>query len=726
MALAETLGPTGPLPQLADDQAPALVRTRAPGAARVTDSPAVPTGPAGRPARPPDRIRRHAAKFTVFAAVGGLVFVAGLALQVLLVRRFQLGTVISYGIQVLLSIQLNFALNRMLTWRDRRIRVWRAFLRFNIQRITVLAPALLLYAGLEALGLHYLLANAVTTATFMAVNYAIAHLWSFAPIAPSAPRLAPDHPGELAPPSWQTPVPGERAPWQIPGDGARPAPVSLGQRLGRFPWPFAAVLAVQAALSLRLVWTNTAYEDEALYLWAGHLQLAHWLHGLAIPPFPTYFSGAPVIYPVIGALSEGLGGLAAARILSLCFMLGATTLLWMTTSRLFGRRAAFFAVAAWALLGATIRLGAFATYDPMSLFLLAAAAWFATGGTGRRDPTKWMFAAAVMLTLANATKYATALFDPVVAGMALLTGYPQPGGKGAWRRAAFLASCTVVLIIFLLQIGRGWYLDGISQTTLARQHGGTPVGIVLASSWAWIGVVVVASAVGAVLGLTAGIGAHQRLMLLMLAATALLVPIEQARIHDATSLSKHVAFGAWFAAIAIGYGANRIVTWFRPRIVRAVLALGLSAAALPVAVAGVAQADSLYTWPGAGNVVPVLAGPTRSGGRFLADNSATLQYYLPRTSWKQWSNVHVITLPSGRRVAQKGDDFAPYRQALARHYFKLVVLAFTDKPELDSKIASYLRTDPSYRFVGSVPFSNPGAHGGYLVWVYGPSADGHP
>lgn len=684
-------------------------------------------GPQGLPTGSPGRIRRHVAKFTVFAAVGGLVFVAGLALQVLLVRQFQLGTVIAYGIQVLLSIQLNFALNRMLTWRDRPIRVWRAFLRFNVQRVTATAPALLFYAGLEALGLHYLLANAVTTAAFMAVNYAIAHLWSFAPVAPPAPRLPPDRAGKpLAPPSRQLPGPGAPAPLQAPGERVRPAPVGFRQRLARFPWPLIVVLAVQAALSLRLVWTNTAFEDEALYLWAGHLQLAHWLHGLAIPPFPTYFSGAPVIYPVIGALSEGLGGLAAARILSLCFMLGATTLLWATTSRLFGRRAAFFAVAAWALLGATIRLGAFATYDPMSLFLLAAAAWFATGGIGRRDPTKWMFAAAAMLTLANATKYATALFDPVVAGIALLTGYPQPGGKGAWRRAAFLASCTVVLIIFLLQIGRGWYLDGISQTTLARQHGGTPAGIVLASSWAWIGVVVVASAVGAVLGLTARIGAYQRLLLLMLAATALLVPVEQARIHTYTSLNKHVAFGAWFAAIAIGYGANRIVTLFRPRVVRAVLALGLSAAALPVATAGVAQADSFYAWPGAGNLVPVVAGLTRPGGRFLADNSPTLEYYLPHTSWKQWSSVYGITLPSGRRIAQRGDDFAPYRQALARHYFTLVILAFTDKPQLDSSIASYLHKDPGYRFIGSVPFSNPGAHGSYLVWVYGPPADGRP
>ncbi len=93
-----------------------------------------------------------------------------------------------------------------------------------------------------------------------------------------------------------------------------------------------AILTIQAALSLRLVRSNSAFTDEALYLWAGHLEWAHWLHGTPIPPFPTYFSGAPVIYPPIAAIADSLGGLAAARILSLCFMLGATALLWATTS----------------------------------------------------------------------------------------------------------------------------------------------------------------------------------------------------------------------------------------------------------------------------------------------------------------------------------------------------------------------------------------------------------
>ena len=147
------------------------------------------------------------------------------------------------------------------------------------------------------------------------------------------------------------------------------------------------VLAVQALLSFRLVRADTAFQDEALYLWAGHLEWANVLHGTPLPQFPSYFSGAPVIYPPLGALADSLGGLTGARILSLVFMLGATVALWATADRLFGRRAAFFAAALFAVLGPTLHLGSFATYDAMSMFLIALAAWLWSGpGSDRTRP----------------------------------------------------------------------------------------------------------------------------------------------------------------------------------------------------------------------------------------------------------------------------------------------------------------------------------------------------
>ena len=170
----------------------------------------------------------------------------------------------------------------------------------------------------------------------------------------------------------ETVVPARRN-WPARSGGARHRPGR--PRLAARPWPLLAVLLVQAALSARLLWSNTAFQDEALYLRAGHLEWARWLHRAPIPDFPAYFSGAPVVYPPLGALADSVGGLAAARILSLCFMLGVTTLLWGTAARLYGQRAALLATALFATLAGTQFLGAFATYDAMALFLLALAAW---------------------------------------------------------------------------------------------------------------------------------------------------------------------------------------------------------------------------------------------------------------------------------------------------------------------------------------------------------------
>jgi hypothetical protein len=480
--------------------------------------------------------------------------------------------------------------------------------------------------------------------------------------------------------------------------------------------PLLLILVVQAALALRLLRANTAFEDEALYLWAGHLEWASWLHGVRIPLFPTYFSGAPVIYPPLGALADSLGGLTGARILSMFFMLGATVLLWLTARRLYGERAAFFATGLWVALGPTQRLGAFATFDPMALFFVALSAWCATSGSQRREVTRWMLAGACTMALANATKYATAIFDPTIVGLALLSGCPA-GRKDAQRRAAYLLAVAVTLIIILLEVSHGWYLTGLEQTTLTRQDGGTPISLVLHSAWDWTAVVVVLSMLGVMISIRAEPSAR-RWLLLLLAGSAALVPIEQARIHTYTSLSKHVDFGAWFAAIAAGYAADRGLGWVRSRGPRWVLTVAVSLLMVPVALAGAAQADSMFAWPGTKNLIPVLRPLTDHGGRFLADDDPPLEYYLPRTSWRQWSSVYSITMPSGKRQAMDSDAFGPYRARLAADYFDVVVLAFTDKPSLDDAIARYMSTDRAYRFVGSVPFSNHGATSSYAIWVY--------
>ena len=170
-----------------------------------------------------------------------------------------------------------------------------------------------------------------------------------------------------------------------------------------------------------------------------------------------------------------------------------------------------------------------------------------------------MLAAGAALALANATSYSSALFDPVVLVLALLTALPRPGGKLAAARALTLLAVLAVLITPALLIGGSRYLHGIDITTLQRAPGTDAPVTVLVHFWSWTGVIVVAAVCGAVIAWVSRAGRVQAWLLTLLAAAALLVPAEQASLYTTASLNKHGAMGAWFAAIAAGYAVDRLI-----------------------------------------------------------------------------------------------------------------------------------------------------------------------
>jgi hypothetical protein len=450
----------------------------------------------------------------------------------------------------------------------------------------------------------------------------------------------------------------------------------------RVPWSLLAVLAVQAALSASMVRDRTAFGDEALYLSAGHLEWSHWLHGTQIPVYQTWFSGAPALYPPIGAIADSLGGLAAARVLSLFCMLGVTSFAWGTATRLLAdRNAALFAAALFAVLAPTLHLGSLATYDAPALLLLAAAAWCATGVRASQDATRRIITAGILLALANATKYATTLYDPTVVVVAFLHSWPDAGWRVALRRAALLAGIVVAVLAVLLALGGPGYLTGIRLTTTGRVDGTDTASLVLADAWWWTAVVLV-PAVAAVAVCARRRQWPQALLLAVLALSALLAPADQARIQTATSLNKHVDFGAWFAAIAAGYLLGRLS---RMRVARAVSL----AALVPVTSVGLAQAHAMTDWPDVAGLVKVVRPMTAHGGHFLVETTDVLQYYLPNTTWRQWSST-------------QNDNPEYYQEAIARHYFSVVILSFNQTPAMDYAIALDLSQDSGYQLVAKV------------------------
>jgi hypothetical protein len=487
-----------------------------------------------------------------------------------------------------------------------------------------------------------------------------------------------------------------------------------------------SILAVQACLSLRLVWSNTAFTDEALYLRSGHLEIEHWLFGTPIPAFPTYFSGAPVIYPPLGALADSLGGLAGARILSLLFMLAASALLWATASRLCGWRAAFFATALFAVLGPAIRLGAFATYDAMSLCLVALAAWCAVRASEHRRASGWLAGAALALALANAAKYAAILFDPVVIAMLVLLASRVGTWRQAFARGLTLAGYTVGILLFMLTLGGGEYLIGIEQTTLARIGSTSSASLVFGTAWQLTAIVVVTSVLGAVLVLFDRKPLALRLLFALLAGAALLVPLEQARIHTLTSLNKHVAFGAWFAAIVAGYAVDAVIRWARYRILQWTLTGVCLALIAPAAYVGETQAREMFaTWPNSTTLVAklrqVLPG---TAGPILDDNNrAVPEYYLPGegNEWYRWSNNSSLRLPNGKSLSvpvSETLDPSVYAARLRSGYFSVVILGFNSAAAFDHQMLPALAANHHYRLVASIPY---GGHDSQ-VWEYEPQS----
>ena len=465
-------------------------------------------------------------------------------------------------------------------------------------------------------------------------------------------------------------------------------------------WPLLAVLAVQAALSLRLVWSNTAFQDEALYLRAGHLEWARWLHQAPIPNFPTYFSGAPVIYPPLGAVTDSLGGLAAARVLSLCFMLGVTCLLWATTARLYGRRAALLAAGLFATLAGTQFLGAFATFDAMALFLLTLATWLGVRSAEYqiRTRTGLLVTAGVALAAADAVKYATALFTPVVLIVVALAAWRRPR-RGRWFAALLTMACSwLVLIVVAVAAGGRTYWLGVTASTLARPTSDVPVTTVLRSAYIWTSLILVLAVLGAVLASRSqGLG---KLLPAVLTVAALLVPAGQAILHTTVSLQKHVVFGAWFAAIAAGYALARLSRVDPGHGWAPVMALPIAAATL---FGSMGQAASLFKiWPDSTGVIQVLRVAIRSHpGNYLAEDYDVEAYYLgAEAPWPHWSSTYFF------RYQQAGPGAPSYAAAISRHQFALVILDFGDTAATDVQITADMHRAGGYDVLTQVgPFT---------------------
>src|SRR2546426_384886 len=277
---------------------------------------------------------------------------------------------------------------------------------------------------------------------------------------------------------------------------------------------------------------------------------------------------------------------------------------------------------------------------------------------------------------------------PVVIVMGLLTAVPEPGGKYARARMAYLAAFTLfaLLTFYIVAAYRnGDYAIGFEQTTLIRAQGATSPLTVFHHALTWTWPLLFAGTFAVLMACTPDNAAvrfpdrSHRLLICALIGAAVLVPLEQARIHTATSLDKHVAFGAWFAAIACGWATAEFISWLptvKVRVAAASLGVAFTAAVL---VSGITVSTSLTQWASASRMVaalrPLLAG---SHDDVLIQLRAVTEYYLSAgAQWERWSNLSRLILPSGKTMSEAAGTpvpAAPYVALIKTGYFRVVEL----------------------------------------------------
>lgn len=500
--------------------------------------------------------------------------------------------------------------------------------------------------------------------------------------------------------------------------------------------PLQLVLTAQAALSLRL--SNTAFADEALVLVSGRQEIRSLLHGSGgTSGLAAYFSGEPALYPVLAAAVDARFGLEAARMLSLLFMLGATVLLWSSTRALFGRAAANGAAAVFGLAGPTLFLGHFAVYDVPAVLLFAASLRILIA-TARRSLWTTLFAVPTTV-LAIATSYASALYLPVLAlaaALAALAAAPAPTAPAglaaaasrrrllpALARGALLSGAVAAVTGIWLQLLGPSYRHGFEAATTGRGAGADGSGMILGDALRWglpalvlglIGTVVVARRHRADPHVPHHIAPV--LLTLVLALAVLPAPLYQLHIHTLQSLQKHIDIGLLFAAAAAGVALSIPLR----AALRARHRYGLAAlAALALAVVGVVQSGNLFAyWPNSKALVSTLKQAMgKGGGHYLAEASTVPQYYtqgLPDGAHNDWQNTY-----SFGYVDAKGEyvtGLPAYRQAIAEHYFKLIVLSYQETPALDRQIDVPLEAGAGYHLIAAIPAHDAFGTTDFEVW----------
>jgi len=488
------------------------------------------------------------------------------------------------------------------------------------------------------------------------------------------------------------------------------------------PWlPLLGVLALQGSVAL-LTLHNTAFQDEALYLYAGRQIVRYWMGGPApLENYAFYFSGYPDVYPVIGGMLDMVGGLELARGFSLACMMGVNTIVYFGTRRYFQAPAAIFSSATYACLGTVLFVGRLATFDALCLFLIALATAIAYLASSGHRP--WLaFALGPLIVLAILAKYAAMLFALPVLFILIASSMSFLG----WRR--MLPRLAMALVMLVVSLAVAYYL--MDKSALHAIVGSTTnrTALVVKSRPELFfhilqmgGVAYAAEGMGLVLVFLH----HQRLRLLavVLFASSCLMPAYHIYKQEAVSIDKHIAYSLFFAMPLAGYA----LTWLAGNMQRTFSEafadsnrqswlVGL-AFVLIVFCLGMQQSQAIYAqWADTSNLSYVLHTQLRDGsGRYLIEDIEVARYDAKDVSepW-QWNGVQYFYYVTADHRELLGDP--ALTQAIQDRYFALVELSFNAYPAEAQFVAQQMAESRNYDLIAKIQFQNSFGIGYFYLW----------
>jgi len=493
----------------------------------------------------------------------------------------------------------------------------------------------------------------------------------------------------------------------------------LAQALAWRGLPLGVILTLQAVVAL-VTLNNSAFQDEALYIYAGRQLLSQYLGGPSVvDPFATYMSGHPDVYPLLAGALDAIGGLALARLLSLVAMLVATSCVYWMGAHLFSRQAAIFGSAIFAMQGPVLFLSRLATYDALCLSLLAVATVLAFKLSVARHP--WLaLALGPTLVLAFFAKYAFLLWTPTVFAIVALQTWKARGWISAAIRVTLTLIATTAAAIVALAILGDSFIHALVASTLQRQTSAilptAPRSALLWQVISYTGIALALGLLGALL-----IPRSQRLLGWLFVATSVLAPIYHLYHDEPISLVKHLAYGAVFVAPLGGLVIQRLIEWQATRATTITHGAPHGMAALPVLliifIFGLRQAQLQYDqWSNSTQMTELMRALVRpDSGHYLAEDMEVTRYYLQDVSadW-QWTGPFWFEYTT--RQGQTLYDVAAYEQAIHDGYFNAIELSFGATAPLDYQLRAALNASPNYQLVGRIYYHNAFGSGYYYVW----------